>query len=175
MDSPRHDAPAPRPLRPVAWLAVVLALGMSGYLVWTSHAPRVALLHAFGETARGTVVKKDEVRTAGTFRAWDLVIAYEADGEPREVSFRATHYPRAMDTGPFDVAYLPAAPWLAWPAPAMRWSVAMLVIGLVPGMLAVLLAFVAWYERSGRRRPWARRLDAGMESAWQRLSDRMQV
>ena len=112
---------ASRPLRASAWLAVVLALGMSGYLVWSSDAPRVALLDAFGTTASGAVVRKDEVRTAGSFRAWDLVIAYEAAGEPREFAFRATHYPRAMDTGPFDVHYLPAAPWLVR-LPTSSWS-----------------------------------------------------
>jgi len=61
------------------------------------------------------------------------------------------------------------------PAPAMHWSVAMLVIGSVPGILAILLALVAWYECTGHHRPWARRLDAGMESVWQRLSERLRA
>jgi hypothetical protein len=170
------DVPPPRPTRATPWLAVVLAFGMSGFLVWSSNGPKVALLDLFGETARAEIVRKDVVQTMGSVQSWDLLIRFEAGaGEPREFHFAAVNYPRVMDTGAFDVDYLPAAPWVALPAPAMHWSVAMLIIGAVPGVLAILLALVAWYERIGHHRPWARRLDAGMESAWQRLSDRLRA
>lgn len=160
--------------RVTPWVAVVLALGMSGYLVWSSNAPQVALLEMFGETASARIVDKQEVHRMGSPPRWDLRIGFEsAVGESREFGFEAIHYPRVMETGPFEVAYLSAAPWIVCPAPVLHWNASMLVIGMVPGLLAILLALVAWYERTGHHRPWARRLDAGMESAWQRLSERL--